>query len=745
MSDIATALTDSLSRTGQGGMQVPFKNADGSVVAPGMSWTNESNTGFYRNGVSDMRVSVAGGDKMRWTSTATQLWNGTAWSNVQTALDLAGYAKKAVDETITAKWNFSYKQLPNGYGVVFDGYTQFKDGAEFASYVEVANPVGFPTDFTLIGFWDYNAAVNEKSWKIEQDRSDKSFYIATGADSGGTNRKHLEFKRGTGQAVTSITYGNQTDMPTHDFYGAGQFFGDALDVSGPVFGGLYIGHDAAAANEQWWGFATANGPLEIGTVLDAGGGGKLVFRATRSGTAITGIAIGNTTDLAPVVVNGALNVTGAITQAGTGVVLSTRAINTTNSLTGGGSLAADRTLQLVNDAAAPGSSFYYGTSAGGVKGFFPLSGVVGVPEAPVDGNIYGRQNASWANLGGAGLYVLKAGDTMTGKLTLSGTHPQIEIANASSGSMIYNSTGAAADNRVWRTLGGGTTFGISAMPDTMASEKLAMQFARSGTAVTAVTLGNSVDLPPLRAYATLASFGTNNYTPAATSSYAAGVGGGATGRCEVGVSTAGGTNNPRTCLFADQASGVVGLDWTFSTGGTKFSFRRGGAEIAYYDANAFSIPLGLPLRYYGPNATTFGHIYRTASQLVVTDPAGLHLLVGGGGVSQIVVSAAAIDLKQPVTATSTLEVTGAATFSALATANVGVSIRSANALALLNAANTVTRSLKVSTADEIIVDTRGAVWGWDANTLLRGRISISTTEPVGNDVTKAGNIVLVYE
>ena len=44
----------------------------------------------------------------------------------------------------------------------------------------------------------------------------------------------------------------------------------------------------------------------------------------------------------------------------------------TSSITGGGTLAANRTFALVNDLAAPGASRYYGTSSTGVKGFYPL-------------------------------------------------------------------------------------------------------------------------------------------------------------------------------------------------------------------------------------------------------------------------------------------------------------------------------------------------------------------------------------
>ena len=62
MSDVATALTDSLSRTGSGGMLVPFLNADGAVGSPGISWVNESTSGLYRAGLNDQRMSSSGVD-----------------------------------------------------------------------------------------------------------------------------------------------------------------------------------------------------------------------------------------------------------------------------------------------------------------------------------------------------------------------------------------------------------------------------------------------------------------------------------------------------------------------------------------------------------------------------------------------------------------------------------------------------------------------------------------------------------
>lgn len=50
-------------------------------------------------------------------------------------------------------------------------------------------------------------------------------------------------------------------------------------------------------------------------------------------------------------------------------VPSSRAVNTINSITGGGNLSADRTLSLVGDAASPGGNKFYGTDSIGTKGW----------------------------------------------------------------------------------------------------------------------------------------------------------------------------------------------------------------------------------------------------------------------------------------------------------------------------------------------------------------------------------------
>jgi len=78
MSDIADALTDSLSRSGQGGMSAAFQFFSGTVSNPGLGFTNQPSTGIFLNANSDMRVTVAGTALMRFTN-QVEILDGSTW------------------------------------------------------------------------------------------------------------------------------------------------------------------------------------------------------------------------------------------------------------------------------------------------------------------------------------------------------------------------------------------------------------------------------------------------------------------------------------------------------------------------------------------------------------------------------------------------------------------------------------------------------------------------------------------
>ena len=58
MQDIGNALSDSLSRSGLGGLTAPLKFPDGIRTAPGITWTNEPTSGWYRKATNSFWYSV---------------------------------------------------------------------------------------------------------------------------------------------------------------------------------------------------------------------------------------------------------------------------------------------------------------------------------------------------------------------------------------------------------------------------------------------------------------------------------------------------------------------------------------------------------------------------------------------------------------------------------------------------------------------------------------------------------------
>lgn len=83
MNDLAAAMSDSLSRSGQGGMLAPFLFADGSAGSPSISWSNESASGWYRAAFNDVRYSVSGVDVVQITDTGMVIFGVISASNLQ--------------------------------------------------------------------------------------------------------------------------------------------------------------------------------------------------------------------------------------------------------------------------------------------------------------------------------------------------------------------------------------------------------------------------------------------------------------------------------------------------------------------------------------------------------------------------------------------------------------------------------------------------------------------------------------
>ncbi|NBW17403.1 MAG: hypothetical protein EBR82_56425, partial [Caulobacteraceae bacterium] len=80
MDDLANEITNSLSRTGAGGMLAPFRIADGTVSAPGLAFTNETNSGLYRNGSGSVWMTILGVNVAQFSTTGLTIPSGKALS-----------------------------------------------------------------------------------------------------------------------------------------------------------------------------------------------------------------------------------------------------------------------------------------------------------------------------------------------------------------------------------------------------------------------------------------------------------------------------------------------------------------------------------------------------------------------------------------------------------------------------------------------------------------------------------------
>jgi hypothetical protein len=77
MSDIANEITNSLDRGGRGGMTGPFGVVDGTLAAPGLRFTTDSDNGLRRTGVNTWTLVAAGVDIMQVDINGLTLLSGS--------------------------------------------------------------------------------------------------------------------------------------------------------------------------------------------------------------------------------------------------------------------------------------------------------------------------------------------------------------------------------------------------------------------------------------------------------------------------------------------------------------------------------------------------------------------------------------------------------------------------------------------------------------------------------------------
>lgn len=259
MPDLGVEMSDSLSRSGKGGMLSTFKAVTGSAAAPSMTFNNFTGQGLYSSAEGDVRMSVEQIDQMRWTNNVAQVWDvaDTTWYDV-------------VTEKTLVTVSIETKTLADGQTVVV-----FDDPINGAAYA--INGDNADTGRLLQGP-DYNVVVGTKTVTLTNSYPAGTTLTATTGDAADVNPITVEgavanfSELASAVASTELISGMALNLAEHT---VGQFGGamwDVVDASSVTPNGIDIVGSVGVPSVSF--VLRISGPVLI---TQAGGLGDGVF------------------------------------------------------------------------------------------------------------------------------------------------------------------------------------------------------------------------------------------------------------------------------------------------------------------------------------------------------------------------------------------------------------------------------------------------------------------------------------
>lgn len=127
LSDIASELSDSLSRSGKGGMTAAMRGIDGTVGNPSVSFTADPTTGIWRPGASLIEVSAGGTPGVRFGTNGRMLFGSSERLQLDaTGVRLGGVGYLSAQPTFRNEiingdfsiWQRATSQTTSGFGSV---------------------------------------------------------------------------------------------------------------------------------------------------------------------------------------------------------------------------------------------------------------------------------------------------------------------------------------------------------------------------------------------------------------------------------------------------------------------------------------------------------------------------------------------------------------------------------------------------------------------------------------------------
>jgi hypothetical protein len=272
MSDLATEMTNSLSRSGAGGMTGAFRAADGSASVPGIAFGSETTTGWYRAGTNDVRFVIATNELQKWTANGTAITGtmsvsgdvGIGTSSPGNPLDVTKTGIQIGSTTAYSVARFRDATPNKGVSLGYDSGSQ--------TGIVLAQTAGASSN---LAFWTFESGGS--GW-AERMRLDASGNLGIGTISpaqkldvrGAENGVHARFGSisNRGLEISTQVVSGTTDA------------GSVLNARGAAAGTLIFQTDSTERAR-----ITSGGDLLVGTTTLAGTGG-LTLQSITDGYAI---------------------------------------------------------------------------------------------------------------------------------------------------------------------------------------------------------------------------------------------------------------------------------------------------------------------------------------------------------------------------------------------------------------------------------------------------------------------------
>lgn len=303
LSDLKTEMTDSLSRSGKGGMSAPLELYAGSQALPGLTFSGDTDNGLYLKAANSIALSLAAADVLEFAANLVK-FSGTApafrfnesdgaannklWDVIATGEDLKFRA--LLDDLTPTDWLTVTRTagvvdsiVLSATAITLNGFTPSSSGLFVLASdntITGRNTISAGTPSLL--WYESDGAANNRYWAVEA--GSEQFAINLYNDALNSASPVMVVNR-TANVVDSIGLTGTTISLTGSVYALGL---TEVQHTTPQ---LRFNETDAGANEKIWEFRASGGDLFLYTDTDAGAADGVPMAFVRTGTTVDSITL----------------------------------------------------------------------------------------------------------------------------------------------------------------------------------------------------------------------------------------------------------------------------------------------------------------------------------------------------------------------------------------------------------------------------------------------------------------------